>query len=64
MHIFAMELAAISVHSLNRFSLHVHQNGYRGSCKLLLCCDIIIMQRLYIIIDLTCGGACTSFGRF
>ena len=40
MHPFAMETAAILVHSLNRFSLCTKMAAV-AVAKLLLCCDII-----------------------
>ena len=40
MHPFAMEMAAILVHSLNRFFIVAAMEV----AELLLCCDIIIMQ--------------------
>ena len=42
MHSFAMEMAAILVHSLNRFSLCTKMAAV-AVAKLLLCCDIIII---------------------
>ena len=39
MHLFAMEMAAILVHSLNRFSLCTKMAAV-AVAKLLLCCDI------------------------
>ena len=46
MHPFAMEMAAILVHSLNRFSLCTKMAAV-AVAKLLLCCDICKWSRLW-----------------
>ena len=45
MHPFAMETAAILVHSLNRFSLCTKMAAV-AVAKLLLCCDIICKRSI------------------
>ena len=45
MHPFAMEMAAILVHSLNRFSLCTKMAAV-AVAKLLLCCDIICKRSI------------------
>ena len=45
MHPFAMETAAILVHSLNRFSLCTKMAAM-AVAKLLLCCDIICKRSI------------------
>ena len=46
MHPFAMEMAAILVHGLNRFSLCTKMAAM-AVAKLLLCCDIICKRSLH-----------------
>ena len=47
MHSFAMETAAILVHSLNRFSLCTKMAAM-AVAKLLLCCDIICKRSIVL----------------
>ena len=46
MHPFAMAMAAILVHSLNRFSLWTKMAAIMVVAKLLLVCDIICKRSL------------------
>ena len=48
MHPFAMETAAILVHSLNRFSLCTKMAAV-AVAKLLLCCDIICKRSIEVV---------------
>ena len=50
MHIFAMELAAISVHSLNSCMCTKMAAVGQLQCKLLLCCDIICKGSIVLTI--------------
>ena len=51
MHPFAMETAAILVHSLNRFSLCTKMAAM-AVAKLLLCCDIICKRSIDVSLKL------------